>query len=146
MKGDKLTPKQRFFVAEYIVDWNATRAAVAAGYSKKTANEQGCRLLASVNIQKAVAEQIKARESRTLVTADYVITSLKNVAERCQQAEPILDREGNETGEYKFDSSGANKALELLGKHLKLFTDKTEHAGEGGGDIQIKVTVVDSVD
>ena len=77
--------------------------------------------------------EIKAQEKRTEITADYVLSSLKEVAERCKQAIPVMmkDENGNmvETGEYKFDSTGANRALELLGKNLKLFIDKTEHSG-----------------
>jgi phage terminase small subunit len=49
---ESLTPEQRRFVAEYIVDFNATQAAFAAGYSKKTAREQECRLLTNVHVPK----------------------------------------------------------------------------------------------
>lgn len=139
-----LTAKQKMFVANYIVDLNATQAAVKSGYSVKTANEQASRLLANVNIQQAVQEQMKAREQRTLVTADYVINNLKTVAERCMQGEPVVDREGEPIGEWKFDSSGANKSLELLGKHLKLFTDKTEISGKDGEELTINVNITDA--
>ena len=139
MKGDKLAPKQRLFVAEYMVDLNATQAAIRAGYSIKTANKIGPELLGKTSITEAIAEQLKNREARTLVTADYVIRSLVNVAERCQQAEEVLDRQGNPTGEYRFDSSGANKALELLGKNLKLWTEKTEVTGKDGAPIALQI-------
>ena len=56
MAGMDLTPKQEAFVQEYLIDLNATQAAIRAGYSEKTANEQGSRLLANVKIAKAIAE------------------------------------------------------------------------------------------
>lgn len=117
------------FAREYIIDFNGTRAAIASGYSKHTANRIADQNLNRPQIQAAITASINARIKRTEITADYVLTSLRNVAERCMQAEAVLDREGNPTGEYRFDSTGANKSLELLGKYLKLFTDKTEHSG-----------------
>lgn len=74
-----LTPKQSRFVDEYLVDLNATQAAVRAGYSAKTANEQGARLLAKVSIQAAVQSRMKHREQRTQVDADYVIKRLQEI-------------------------------------------------------------------
>lgn len=121
-----LNPKQSQFVKEYLIDFNALGAAIRAGYSQKTAGQIGHRLLKNVEIQKGLAKAQEERSERTGITADYVLTSLKNVAERCQQLEPVLDKDGKEIGEYTFRDSGANKALELLGKNLKLFTDKIE--------------------
>lgn len=121
-----LPQKQQAFIDEFAVDRNATQAAIRAGYSKKTATEQGARLLTKVHIYTAINERLKDREKRTEITVDYVLTNLKSIVERCLQAEPVLDKRGNPTGEYRFDSSGANKALELLGKNLKLFTDRLE--------------------
>lgn len=54
----------------------------------------------------------------------WVISRLMTVTERCMQAEPVLDRQGNHTGEYQFDSAGANRALELLGKTMRMFDAK----------------------
>lgn len=139
-----LTAKQKMFVAEYLIDLNATRAAIRAGYSKKTADRIGPELLGKTCVSQAIQEQQQLREKRTLITADYVINSLKEVAERCMQKEPILDHDGNETGEWRFDSSGANKSLELLGKHLKLFTDKTELTGKDGETLEINVNITDA--
>lgn len=113
----KLTRKQLLFCKEYIVDLNGTQAAIRAGYSKKTANEQAARLLANVSIKEAVQEQVDARTERTLITADFVLTSLKEVALRCMQKELV------KAGVWRFDSTGANRALELLGKHLNLFKE-----------------------
>ena len=62
-----------------------------------------------------------------IVTKEYVLKSLKSVAERCMTAEQVMEMVNGRltpTGEWKFDSSGANKSLDLLGKHLKLFTEK----------------------
>jgi phage terminase small subunit len=128
-RAETLTPKQARFVDEYLVDLNGTRAAVRAGYSVKTGNEQGARLLAKVSVATAIKAATDARSQRTEIDADFVLRGLRTVAERCLQAEPVKDHSGNPTGEWRFDSTGANRALELLGKHLRLFADKTEVTG-----------------
>ncbi len=71
-----LTPKQQAFVAEYLIDLNATQAAIRAGYSAETANEQGSRLLANVSVKAAVESAMEERASRTQITADRVLTEL----------------------------------------------------------------------
>ncbi len=111
---------------EYIKDGNASQASIRAGYSEAAAKEIGSRLLTYANIHEAIEEANKMRSERTNITNDYVLTNLKEVAERCMQKEPVLDKDGNETGTYKFNANGANKSLELLGKHLQMFTDKME--------------------
>ncbi|HBU94467.1 MAG TPA: terminase small subunit [Leclercia adecarboxylata] len=77
---DGLTDQQRFFVAEYLKDRNATQAAIRAGYSKKTANEQGARLLAKVSVAQAIAQQQKASIERTLGSADEVLSQMWQLA------------------------------------------------------------------
>lgn len=135
-----LTKKQQVFVAEYLVDLNATRAAISAGYSAKTANEQGSRLLANVKVSEQISKKTEKRLEKLDITADYVLGGIKETIERCRQSSPVLDRKGNpiltetEDGDeavaYTFQAIGALKGYELLGKHLKLFTDKMEHSGE----------------
>ncbi len=125
-RRDSLTPKQRLFVSEYLIDLNATQAAIRAGYSAKTAEVQGPRLLGNVRVQVAIRKAMEQREQRTQITQDYVLGGIKTLVERCIQAEPVRDKEGNETGEYRFEAFAALKGYELLGKHLKLFTDKIE--------------------
>ncbi len=124
-----LTDRQQQFCDEYMIDLNATQAAIRAGYSAKTANEQAARLLAKVSIKKYIDERRAAQTKRTEIEADWILERLKELAERCMQHEPVMERRDGEmveTGEYMFDSSGANRALELLGKHKKLWTDKVE--------------------
>lgn len=153
----ELNPKQRLFVAEYLKDKNATQAAVRAGYSAKTANEQGSRLLANASIRQAVDSHLAAQEKRVLISADQVLLELKRIAlvdlveaytpegklkpmheipadtRRAivgVEVDEIWDGYGEEReviGETKkLKMADKIRALELLGKHLKLFTDKIE--------------------
>lgn len=142
MEEMKLTAKQAAFVREYLVDLNATQAAIRAGYSAATAYSQGQRLLKNVEVAASLAAAMAERAKRVEIDADYVLSSIVSTMERCKQAEPVLDRKGNiveiETpdGElakaYTFNAAGVLKGAELLGRHLKMFTDKVEHSGEIG--------------
>ena len=115
---NRLTPRQHRFVLEYLVDLNATQAAIRAGYSAKTAYSQGQRLLKNVEVAAAIQAGMDKRAKRTEITQDYVLTGIRNMAERCTQ--------DNES----YNPLAALKALELLGKHLKLFTDRKEVTGK----------------
>ena len=121
----KLTAKQEMFCKEYLIDLNATQAAIRAEYSEKTAQQVGSENLSKPVIAEYIQELFDARANKVDVSAEWVLTSLKSVANRCMQEEQVMTKDGP-TGEYKFDSSGANKSLELIGKHLKLFTEKLE--------------------
>ena len=76
----KLTPKQKRFVDEYLIDLNATQAAIRAGYSPKTANEQGARLLANVSIAQTIQKAMQDREQRTEITQDRVLLEYARIA------------------------------------------------------------------
>ncbi len=110
-----LTPKQKVFCEEYIIDLNATQAAIRAGYSKHTAKDIGCENLAKPNIAEYIQELQSKRSESTQITAEYVLTTIRDTIVRCQD-------------EKKFDATGVLRGSELLGKHLKLFTDKVEHS------------------
>lgn len=77
----ELTPKQQRFVDEYLIDLNATQAAIRAGYSEKTANEQGARLLANVSVKAEIETAKQDRSERVNVNADYVLRRLFEMAE-----------------------------------------------------------------
>ena len=134
-----LTPKQQRFVDEYLIDLNATQAAIRAGYSEKTAYSVGSENLRKPEVQEAIQEAQEKRVGRTEVTQDYVLKTIVETIERCQQIRPVLDRKGNpvlvevEEGELKaaftFDASNVLKGADLLGKHLGMFKDKVEHSG-----------------
>ena len=106
-----LTPKQARFVQEYLVDLNATQAAVRAGYSERTACEQGARLLANVKVREAIQAAEKKRQERTEITQDYVIGKLVEIA----------DRTASDCQDSDLKYSNKIKALELLGKHVGAF-------------------------
>ena len=76
----KLTEKQQRFVDEYLIDLNATQAAIRAGYSAKTANEQGCQLLAKLSIQSEISQKMAERSRRTGVNQDRVVLELAKLA------------------------------------------------------------------
>lgn len=78
--ANKLTKKQELFVAEYLIDLNATKAAERAGYSKKTAQEQSSRLLSNVMVAAAIAEKQKGRAKRLEITADRILQELAKLA------------------------------------------------------------------
>jgi phage terminase small subunit len=70
---DGLTPKQQRFVDEYLIDLNATQAAIRAGYSKDTANEQGSQNLAKLSIQSAIAERQTKLAEKLEITQERVL-------------------------------------------------------------------------
>jgi phage terminase small subunit len=120
-----LTPKQQTFVAEYLKDLNATRAAVRAGYSAKTAQEQSSRLLSNVMVAEAVQKAMDKRSERTQIDADYVLSGIRDVVEATRQSQPMA----------------ALKGFELLGKHLELFTDKQKVSGDKDAPIRVIVDI-----
>lgn len=121
-----MTPKQEAFVREYLVDLNATQAAIRAGYSEKTAGAIGDENLKKPEIAQALKIAMEKRAERTEITADYVLNGIKELVERCIQAEPVRDAEGKPTGEYKFEAAPALRGYELLGRHLGLFPNKMD--------------------
>lgn len=124
-----LNEKQKQFCEEYIIDLNGTQAAIRAGYSAKTANEQAAQLLAKLSIQEYICELKNKRSERVKYSQDELMRDILEVKNRCLQANPVLDKEGNETGVWKFDSNGANKALDMLAKHVGFYeTDNKQKA------------------
>lgn len=97
------------FCEEYLTDLNATQSAIRSGYSKKTAGSIGQRLLKNVEIQNRIKELMEERSKRTEITADKVLEELGSVA---------FNREIECIGRDKV------KALELIGQHLGMFTEK----------------------
>lgn len=122
MDGKKLTPKQRRFVNEYLIDLNGSAAATRAGYSAKSAKRIAWQLLERTEVKTEVQRRMDARADRTEITADEVLKDIRRVGGKAEDAE---------------DWGAALKSLELQGKHLKMFTDKHEHTGENGGPVRI---------
>ena len=124
-----LNEKQKQFCEEYIIDLNGTQAAIRAGYSKKTANRIASELLTKLDIQEYICELKNKRSERVKYSQDELMRDILEVKNRCMQANPVLDKEGNETGVWKFDSNGANKALDMLAKHVGFYeTDNKQKA------------------
>jgi phage terminase small subunit len=152
----KMTPKQAIFVAEYLIDGNATRAATAAGFAAASAHVTGARLLKNTKVAAAIAEGHARRAEKLEITAERVLQELAKLA----YFDPgkLYDEEGNRipvarldditraavaavedettdgpgrvrTVAQKLKLADKGQNLERLGRYLKLFTDRIEHEG-----------------
>jgi phage terminase small subunit len=156
-----MTPKQQLFVNEYLIDLNATQAAIRCGYSAKTAEAQGSRLLRNVKIAAAVEKAMAQRAERTEITADRVLQELAKIgfsdvrkiftaggallnpvdmddemAAAVQSVEVITRRKPGDEKEveevHKIKLNDKLGALTQIGRHLGMFTDKSEVKHSGG--------------
>ena len=155
-----MNQKQKAFASEYVIDYNATQAAIRAGYSERSAYSQAHELLKKPEVKKAIQELEEAASERTAITKDMVLKELARVA--FVDPRKLFDEEGrpkdirfldSDTAaalssvdiyeEFDYDGdekelSGYTKkykwadklrALEMLGKHLGMFTDKVHVEG-----------------
>ena len=140
-----MTPKQKRFCDEYLIDCNATQAAIRAGYSEKTAYSIGQRLLKDVEISAYISEQAESINSKTIANAIEVMQYLTSVLRGDEKEETIVVEgcgEGFSTARRMFKEVGARdrlKAAELLAKRYGLLTDKIDVDGAipvviSGGD------------
>ena len=114
-----LTAKQTAFVQEYLVDLNATQAAIRAGYSQRRAGEIGYQLLQKTTVQEAIKAAMDERGDRTHITQDFVLAELYKIATQGADDGP----------ESSLKYTNKLKALELLGKHMAMFTERSEVTG-----------------
>ena len=136
----KLRDKQKRFVEEYLIDLNATQAAIRAGYSEKTAQEQSSRLLLNVMVQNAIKEAQTKRSERMQIKQDDVIRMLLENIEIASGKKAVIKTEirksqsgelvGDDIVQFVYESSSVNRSLELLGKHLGMFSEKVEVSGD----------------
>ena len=152
-KGDKLPIKQLLFIKYYLIDKNATQAYIKAGYNGKWAESSASKLLTNPKIKAIIDKELQDRMDKLNVSADRVIQELKDIIAKCTQKEKVkktlgikktLAEDWSEVSTieevevyWEFDPSGANSALEKIGKHLKMFTDKFEHTGKDGWPIEV---------
>lgn len=127
---EELSTKEHRFVIEYVKDPVGGQAAIRAGYSKRSADQIASRLLRKDKVKAAIQAGQKKIEEKALVTIEYVVTNLREVASRCMTL-------------TNFDPSGANRALELLGKHIGAFPEKHYVSGPNNGPIPIPAARID---
>jgi hypothetical protein len=128
-----LTAKQAAFIQEYLVDLNATQAAIRSGYSAKTANVAGPRLLLNVRILTAIAKRQAAKAKHIEVTADRIIAELALIG-----FAPV--------GHKHVRPETKRAALVDLGKHLGLFKDKLVVTGTLTLEALVAASMADEVD
>lgn len=119
-----MTPKQQNFVKEYLVDLNATQAAIRAGYSAKTASRIGPELLGKTCIQDAVRKERDSLANRTEITQESIMADIEAIKRDAMQ--PVYDADGNKA---MLDHKAALKACELQGKRYGMFDDRLKVTG-----------------
>ena len=127
-----MTAKQKRFCEEYLVDCNATQAAIRTGYSEKTARAIGQRLLTNVDIKKYIDQQLQKLKNEKIADAQEVLEYLTSVM-RGEQKEQValLTGEGvQDLVQKDVSAKDRLKAAELIGKRYALFTEKVELQGE----------------
>ncbi len=137
----KLNERQARFADEYIIDLNATQAAIRAGYSKKTAYSQGQRLLKNVEIKQMIDKRLEEKKEKLIMKQDEILIRLSEQARRqatdfqvVLTEKPSFDDKGNFLGierkpeivEVPTQNKDAIKAMELLGKRYTMWTDKQQ--------------------
>lgn len=144
--GFMLKGKKERFCEEYIIDYDATKAAIRAGYSEKSAYNQGSRLLKNDEVAARVRElQEIYNKERCFANKDRVLKELWDTYEHASRAEPAMEWNADEhryvpTGEYVFDGKTASKCLELIAKTNGMLTEKIESNIKGEGlSVNIKV-------
>lgn len=164
--AEKLSLKQKTFIAEYLIDFNATRAAIASGYSPNTATEQGSRLLTNVKVAAEIERRSGKRNEKLGITAERVLDEIAKLAffdprklfgddglplkitelddetaaaiaglevEEMYEGRGEAKENVGRLRKIKIADKGIN--LERLGRHLKLFTDKVDHGGKIGVNV-----------
>jgi len=140
--AEALNPRQARFVSEYLIDLNGKQAAIRAGYSERSAKQTACRLLSEAPVKKAVGSAMDKRQVRTGLSQDEVIQDLRELRDICMGRKKVKvmtivknAREGTadpvEVEGVMFEPSSANRALELLGRHMRMFTDKMDVVSNG---------------
>lgn len=126
-----MTAKQKCFCQEYLIDLNATQAAIRAGYSEKTAYSVGQRILKNVEVKKYIAEQLEQIKNEKIANAQEVLEYLTSVMRGEQKEQvPLMMIDGGQTlVEKGISAKDRLKAAELLGKRYALFTEKLEVEG-----------------
>lgn len=116
-----MNSQQKQFADEYLIDLNGTQAAIRAGYSPKTARVQASQLLEVEDIAQYISEKQKRISSKLDWSFERVLQRFAEISDRCMQGEPVIDFEGNPTGEWKFEPMAALKATENIGKHIGFY-------------------------
>lgn len=93
--------------------------------SQRAAAVEASRIMSDVNVRSYLKYCIESDHEALVATKSYVQMNLRVVAERCMQVEPVFDAKGQPTGDYKFDASGANTALKLLGQTIGMFKEES---------------------
>lgn len=135
----KMTPKQKRFCDEYLIDLNATQAAIRAGYSKKTAYSIGEENLRKPELKKYIDSRMAEKESELIADQDEVLKYLTAVMRKQTKSSVLArDEDGAERVILKPpDEKESLKAAELLGKRYGLYTDRIEQEV----DMELNITV-----
>ena len=134
----KLTSKQQLAVSQLLVDPSLKRCAEVTGLNYDYVRQ----LVTKTHIIEALEKARKRVAEKAEVDAAWVLKQIVEVFARCMQHKPALDKDGNPIGIYRFDSAGASRALELMGKHKSVNAFKKTESERQPTDQNWRMTVV----
>ena len=169
MTDVKLNPRQQRFVEEFLVDLNATQAAIRAGYSERTAQPQAARLLSKVMVQEAVAAGMEKRSQRVEITQDSVLfemaysgySNMQNYIRKDglgneelipvseltpEEAAAIIEWSRDADGKMKIKLADKHRPLVDIGRHLGMFPSNVQVTGKDGKDLIPQLDLSDRVE
>lgn len=131
-----LTPRQKEFVRCYVQHFQGSRAAREAGYSEHTASRMAYQLLRTPHVRQELDRRLEEATATAGIDANWVLARYVDLYEKCMQIQEVTDRKGRPTGEFTFDSAGADRALQMIARFTGGFDERHKVTHDAGDTLR----------